>query len=282
MPAHTSAPDGAPQPDAGPEPARHPDPDTGLELLARGRDADVYALDDTTVLRRVRVPASSRTLHEARVMTHLAEHGFPVPRVHHADATSIVMERLTGPTLLEHWSARPWTLRTNARTLAALHDALAAVPAPDWLEPAHGEAAHDGEPDAETQAAADCTAIGGPARSTDTRPARHSVLHLDLHPGNVILTPRGPFVIDWTTAAAGDPALDLAKTIVTLATADLPARTRRPACTAYVRILRHASATDPRPRTADAVRTKLRDPNVSTAETARLHALLTRETRGHG
>jgi aminoglycoside phosphotransferase (APT) family kinase protein len=285
MPDHASAPTDAPAPGTGREPAhepaRDPDPHAGLELLARGRDADVYALDDTTVLRRVRVPEASRTLHEARVMTHLAEHGFPVPQVHHADATSIVMQRLTGPTLLEHWFARPWTLRANARMLAALHDLLAAVPAPDWLEPADGEAAHDTEVDTGTDAGGGTPAVGGLARPGGTQPARRSVLHLDLHPGNVILTPDGPTVIDWTTAAAGDSALDLAKTLVTIATADLPARTQRLARAAYVRALRRASAADPRPRTADAIRTKLRDPNLSAAETARLHALLARETRGH-
>jgi tRNA A-37 threonylcarbamoyl transferase component Bud32 len=37
-----------------------------------------------------------------------------------------------------------------------------------------------------------------------------ALLHLDLHPANVILSPAGPVVIDWTNAAAGDPALDVA------------------------------------------------------------------------
>ena len=48
-----------------------------LELLAQGREADVYALDDTTVLRRYRNPAHSNTLMEAKVMAYLAEHGEP-------------------------------------------------------------------------------------------------------------------------------------------------------------------------------------------------------------
>jgi aminoglycoside phosphotransferase (APT) family kinase protein len=43
------------------------------------------------------------------------------------------------------------------------------------------------------------------------------VLHLDLHPANVILAPNGPVVIDWTNAAAGDPAADVALTWLILA-----------------------------------------------------------------
>lgn len=37
-----------------------------------------------------------------------------------------------------------------------------------------------------------------------------ALLHCDLHPGNVILSPAGPVVIDWTNARGGDPALDVA------------------------------------------------------------------------
>ena len=37
-----------------------------------------------------------------------------------------------------------------------------------------------------------------------------ALLHLDLHPENVLLTPAGPVVIDWTNARAGEPALDVA------------------------------------------------------------------------
>jgi tRNA A-37 threonylcarbamoyl transferase component Bud32 len=37
-----------------------------------------------------------------------------------------------------------------------------------------------------------------------------TLLHLDLHPENVLLSRSGPVVIDWTNARAGEPALDLA------------------------------------------------------------------------
>lgn len=217
-------------------------------LLARGREADVYALDDATVLRRVRVPGTSRTLLDAKVMTYLSEQGYPVPRVLDADEDSMVLQRLDGPTLLEQLQRRPWTVRSSARTLARLHDTLGEIEAPDWLRAPRVQS--------------------GPA------PARRGMLHLDLHPGNVIATPQGPVVIDWADAAAGDPALDLAKTLVTIATADLPGPAGRLLCRTYAKALRHAARTDPGPRIPDAVREKLLDPHLSAAETARLHALL--------
>ena len=43
------------------------------------------------------------------------------------------------------------------------------------------------------------------------------VVHLDLHPENVMLTPDGPYVIDWANAEEGDPGLDWAMSAVILA-----------------------------------------------------------------
>ena len=44
------------------------------------------------------------------------------------------------------------------------------------------------------------------------------LLHLDLHPDNVLLSSRGPVVIDWTNAGSGEPGLDVALTWVICAT----------------------------------------------------------------
>jgi aminoglycoside phosphotransferase (APT) family kinase protein len=44
------------------------------------------------------------------------------------------------------------------------------------------------------------------------------LLHLDLHPENVMIASDGPVVIDWTNARAGDPAMDVALTWLILAT----------------------------------------------------------------
>ncbi len=47
------------------------------------------------------------------------------------------------------------------------------------------------------------------------------VLHLDLHPDDVMVTPDGPVVIDWRNVTHGDPAFDLAMTALILAQAGL-------------------------------------------------------------
>jgi aminoglycoside phosphotransferase (APT) family kinase protein len=45
---------------------------------------------------------------------------------------------------------------------------------------------------------------------------------LDLHPDNVLLSQRGPMVIDWSNASGGDGADDVALTWVILTTSAVP------------------------------------------------------------
>jgi len=51
------------------------------------------------------------------------------------------------------------------------------------------------------------------------------LVHFDLHPDNVLLSPSGPVVIDWTNAHGGEAAADVALTWLILETsAGLPGR----------------------------------------------------------
>lgn len=139
----------------------------------------MYALDDARVLRRYRTGGDVRA--EAEVMRHLYDRGYPVPQVHHADGRDLVLDRLSGPTLAEAFVAGVVDVRSAAHVLADLHARLHALPV---------------------------------ARSADSETR---ILHLDLHPENVILTTAGPMVIDWANAREGPPELDVAMTAVILA-----------------------------------------------------------------
>jgi aminoglycoside phosphotransferase (APT) family kinase protein len=122
-------------------------------------------------------------------MAHARAHGYPVPRVYQWTSTDMVMDRLDGPSMLADLVRRPWRLVRHARTLAELHRRLRAIPAPADLPAPLGE----GE----------------------------RLVHLDLHPGNVVLTASGPMVIDWPNAGRGDGLADVATTWVILRTSRL-------------------------------------------------------------
>ena len=150
---------------------------TELRLIGRGRAADVYDLGGGRVLRRYRSAAAGSVEIEARAMAHLRTHGAPVPEVFSAEGADMVMERLEGPSMLDVLKSKPWRAAAIGRQLAELQAQVHRVPI-DGLELRRFS---EGE----------------------------SILHLDLHPDNVMLTARGPVVIDWSNVALGDPLADV-------------------------------------------------------------------------
>ena len=57
-----------------------------------------------------------------------------------------------------------------------------------------------------------------------------TLVHGDLHPGNIVVSPTGPIVVDWSDAAVGNPFIDLATFLVRTKDRDL----RRRLVDAYV------------------------------------------------
>ena len=128
-------------------------------------------------------------------MRYVAGHGMPVPAVLEASGPDLVMERIHGVTMLEAMRRAPWSLRANASLLAQLHNQLHAIPAPEWLEQ---------------------SPYGGDA-----------ILHLDLHPLNVLIGATGPVVIDWPNACRGRAVVDVAHTWLVVGTGRPDARLDR-------------------------------------------------------
>jgi aminoglycoside phosphotransferase (APT) family kinase protein len=215
-------------------------------LIGSGRAADVYELDGGRVLRRYRRAFDAGP--EARLMTYLHSAGFPVPQVFDADGTDMVMERIDGPDMLADSAARPWRTARNGATLAEMHDRLHAIPAPPELRQLPG---------------------GG-----------DRIVHLDLHPGNVMLTEAGPLVIDWSNASAGHPGQDVAIALLIMRTSDLDVVPLfiRPVAgflrNVLVRRFEAVTAADPGPFMADMARVRLRDPNVRPGEAVRLERVI--------
>jgi Ser/Thr protein kinase RdoA (MazF antagonist) len=158
-------------------------------VIASGLDCLVFEAGAGKVVKRSR---DGRSLeHEASVMRHARRHGFPTPEVFDTDGPDLLMERLEGPSLKELSLRRPGDVAEHGRLLADLLRTLAGVRAPGWLQAAEG-----------------CPG--------------NRLLHLDLHPANVIITGDGPQVVDWANAARGAPAADVACTWLILATAAVP------------------------------------------------------------
>ena len=111
------------------------------------------------------------------------------------------------------------------------------------------------------------------------------VVHLDLHPGNVLCTDDGPVVIDWSNATVADRADDVATTWLLLAVGRpdggrvlqvLAALLRRRLLRAFLAGVDIASARRAMPAVCEG---RLDDPNTSPAERDAIRALATSVAR---
>jgi aminoglycoside phosphotransferase (APT) family kinase protein len=202
--------------------------------FAAGRDADVYALDDSWVLRRYRNGHPVRD--EAEFMRHVAQYDYPVPAVREVDGPDMVIQRLDGPTLADAALAGDLSATEVGEIHADLHRRLQAIPAPS----------------------------GTPGLV---------VVHGDLHPLNVIATADGPVVIDWRDAAEGTAAFDVAMTAIIFAQvaldpsfADLTPLLREALAT-YL-----ANSIDPTPGLGTALAVRARNTTLTPEERALLPA----------
>lgn len=215
-------------------------------LIGSGRAADVYELDVGRVLRRYRVPSDVSA--EVAVMVYLRAAGFPVPEVFDADGSDLVMARLHGTDMLTDLTRRPWLAARHGRTLARLHDRLHEIDAPAGLRQPFGHG--------------------------------DRVLHLDLHPGNVMLTESGPVVIDWSNAAAGPPGADVAIAALIMKVSEvdaLPLPIRVVAGLVRNRLVRwfeSSASADTGPYLFAAARHRIGDPNVRPAEAELLRRMM--------
>jgi uncharacterized protein (TIGR02172 family) len=191
--------------------------------FAVGRTAEVYAWDEGTILKLYRDWCPPNWVeHEARIAHAVTEAGLPVPAagdiVEMDGRRGILYERVAGPSMLDAISQNPLKLLSYARVLASLH-----------VEMHRTRLA--------TELPFQRASLTGAIESAKSLPEEYrqpvfaalqklpdgdQLCHGDFHPGNVILSPRGPVVIDWMTAAKGHPAADVARTRLLLKMGDPP------------------------------------------------------------
>jgi aminoglycoside phosphotransferase (APT) family kinase protein len=140
--------------------------------------------------------------------------------------------------------------------LARLHGQVHAVPALDWLRaPFAGGRAGEGE----------------------------VLLHLDLHPENVLLSGRGPVVIDWEGAGRGPAEADVALCWLVVATSEVPGSAwQRAVGRAGQRlfadiVVRRAGVRVDAAWRAEAARFRLLDPHLRPGEAARVRRVLAQD-----
>jgi len=203
------------------------------EKIAKGGTSDLFVFDQNRVVKLLhpRFPRSNAQL-EFEITSALAATGIPAPAVFEVverdGRFGIVFERVDGVSLLQLVERKPWKLFYAARLLAELHAQVHQYTAPKTLPSQRQQLerwlanALDFTVDQRRAAEASLLLV----------PQGTAICHGDFHPGNILLTRRGPVIIDWSTGTQGDPLVDVARTAALFEEANLP-----PGSPWYMRLL---------------------------------------------
>jgi uncharacterized protein (TIGR02172 family) len=181
-------------------------------LIGQGRTAEVYAWGEHGALKLYYAGWPAAWVeHEAQLSRMVAAAGVPAPTVHQVIEVDgrygILFERIVGPSLLQQVAAKPWTLPHAVRTFTDLHLAMHGLPIPNLPSQRERLARQIREasplPDRVRAAA---------LRRLEQLPDGDALCHGDYHPDNVLMTQRGPIIIDWVSASRGHPLADVAQT----------------------------------------------------------------------
>lgn len=181
-------------------------------LIARGRTAEVFQCGNNQILKlfldRNRAADAEREAQNTRLVY---DAGLPVPSIGGTvevdGRPGIVLEHIEGPSMMEILSSKPWKVIAFARLLAELHIQIHSCKVPELpsqrkrLEQ-HIRVAAPLRGDVKEAA----------IRTLERLPDGDAVCHGDFHPANIIMSARGPIIIDWLDATRGHPMADLTRT----------------------------------------------------------------------
>ena len=175
--------------------------------IARGSSAELFDLGEGQVIKLFRESVSDEMIaREAHASIQAAARGVPtaaaLARRTWDGRRGIVYPMLKGGTLMDWIRRNPMSAGRVLGRMGAMHGAMHRV---------RGESLRSLKQVLATDIAYGPTPIGlqrTVIAYLDTLPERDALTHGDFHLGNVMMTPQGMMVIDWSKAAAGHPAAD--------------------------------------------------------------------------
>ncbi|MBH1999719.1 MAG: aminoglycoside phosphotransferase family protein [Sphingomonadaceae bacterium] len=178
-----------------------------MRFIARGASAELFALDDGRVLKLFRESVSDEMIaREAAASLHASSCGVPAAAAigrHDLDGRrGILYPHLDGATMMDWIRCNPLRAGWALDQMAAIHSAMHAVSAGSLRslkQVLATDIAYGPAPIVVQQAA---------IAHLEALPDEDRLTHGDFHLGNVMMTPQGMMVIDWSKAAAGHPAAD--------------------------------------------------------------------------
>jgi len=188
-----------------------------MQRLAQGRTAEIFAWDEYRVLKLYFQHFSPEAVsHEAHINRLLASSQLPMPRLHEEVTIEgrygLVFDRVEGHTCLHRLAKAPWQAAAIIHDMVKLQQAINQRAAPPGL-PSLNEYLYKNIQRAPLLSESERKHI---LQHLNELPAGNNLCHFDFHLDQIIMTARGPMVIDWPNAVRGSPVADLARTWIML------------------------------------------------------------------
>jgi uncharacterized protein (TIGR02172 family) len=191
------------------------------ELIGIGRTAEIFSWGKDKVLKLyMDWCPETWIIHEEFVTRLCHEAGLPVPEafglVDVDNRKGLVMERVEGRTMMQiiddGLDSNPDILLQYAKTMAEVHARIHDCRGAEFkglhsLNEMIRSGIIRADALSESQRTKALAAMEG-------LPDGDVVCHYDFHPGNIMMSPNGPVLIDWITGSRGNPHADIARTLV--------------------------------------------------------------------
>ena len=191
-------------------------------LIATGRTAEVYAWGEDRILKLYYTWCPlDWAQHEVVTGRAISGKALPTPKLLDSvtidGRAGIIYERVEGPSMLAVLTKKPWRVNRLARLLAELQTEVHRL-------------SGEGLPSLRASLSGTIQRVENlPPTLKDyalgvlaSLPDGSALCHFDFHPAQVILTPKGPVIIDWMTALQGHPLADVARTSILFKVAQVP------------------------------------------------------------
>lgn len=190
--------------------------------IALGFTAEIFAWHDGQVLKLYNRGKSRGTVaYEANLTRLVHATGIPTPavgKIIEIDGRyGLELERVDGISMLQAITQRPWKLTYYAHMLAELQVEMhqhQVAELPSQKERLKGKITNAAKLPEDVRRTA--------LEKLDSLPEDDKLCHGDFHPNNILLTLRGPVVIDWIDATRGSPLLDVARSTLLFGGGPLP------------------------------------------------------------
>lgn len=158
---------------------------------------------------------------EERVARTVSATGLPVPAVYgiiEVDGRhGILYENVAGPSMLKTLESNHARLKQFARTFGELHASMHAI---------RGEGLSSQRQQLEKKIRGAASLPRklklGALEALRQLPDDNLLCHGDFHPDNILMSKRGPVIIDWNDASQGKPEADIARTLLLLRQGEPP------------------------------------------------------------